>query len=183
MKGVEKEVATHSSILAWRILWTEKPGGLPSIGSHRVEHDWSDLAAAAVEAGSAGKESTCSMGDLSLIPGLGRSPGEGSDYPFQYSGLENSMDSIVQGVTESWTWLSDLHFQWKAELGKSKLNAIQGCIWGTSLVVQWLRIHTPSAGGMGLIPGQGARSPMSQVRVHTPLLKDSCTSKLRPGMY
>ena len=43
--------------------------------------------------GSAGKESTCNAGDLGLIPGLGRSPGEGKGYPLQYSGLENSMDS------------------------------------------------------------------------------------------
>ena len=40
--------------------------------------------------GSAGKESTCNAGDLGLIPGLGRSPGEGKGYPLQYSGLENS---------------------------------------------------------------------------------------------
>ena len=44
---MEKEVATHSSILAWRIPGMEEPGGLPSMGSHRVRHDWSDLAAAA----------------------------------------------------------------------------------------------------------------------------------------
>ena len=44
--------------------------------------------------GSAGKESACDVGDLSLIPGLGRSPGEGNGYPLQYSGLENSMDSL-----------------------------------------------------------------------------------------
>ena len=44
---LEKEMATHSSVLAWRIPWTEKPGGLQSMGSHRVGHDWSDLAAAA----------------------------------------------------------------------------------------------------------------------------------------
>ena len=42
-----KETATHSSILAWRISGTGKPGGLPSMGSHRVGHYWSDLAAAA----------------------------------------------------------------------------------------------------------------------------------------
>ena len=42
--------------------------------------------------GSDGKESACNAGDPSLIPGLGRSPGEGNGYPFQYSGLENSMD-------------------------------------------------------------------------------------------
>ena len=45
---VEKEMATHSSVLAWRIPGTEEPGGLPSVGSHRVGHDWSDLAVAAV---------------------------------------------------------------------------------------------------------------------------------------
>ena len=50
------------------------------------------------------------MGDVGSIPGLGRSPGEGNDYPLQYSGLENSMDSIVHGVTKSWTQLSDFHF-------------------------------------------------------------------------
>ena len=42
--SLEKEMAAHSSILAWRVLWTEEPGGLLSIGSHRVRHDWSDLA-------------------------------------------------------------------------------------------------------------------------------------------
>ena len=40
-------MATHSSVLAWRIPGTGEPGGLPSMGSHRVRHDWSDLAAAA----------------------------------------------------------------------------------------------------------------------------------------
>ena len=49
---------------------------------------------------SAGKESTCNEGDLGLIPGLGRSPGEGKGHPLQYSGLENSMDCIVHGVTK-----------------------------------------------------------------------------------
>ena len=43
---VEKEMATHSSILAWRIPWTEEPGGLPSVESDRVGHDWSDSIAA-----------------------------------------------------------------------------------------------------------------------------------------
>ena len=47
--ALEKEMATHSSVLAWRIPWTEEPGGLLSMGSHRVRHDRSDLAAAAAE--------------------------------------------------------------------------------------------------------------------------------------
>ena len=42
--ALEKEMATHSSVLSWRIPGTGKPGGLPSVGSHRVGHDWSDLA-------------------------------------------------------------------------------------------------------------------------------------------
>ena len=45
--ALEKEMATHSSVLAWRIPETGEPGGLPSMGLHRVGHDWSDLAAAA----------------------------------------------------------------------------------------------------------------------------------------
>ena len=48
--ALEKEMATHSSVLAWRIPGTAEPGGLPSLGSHRVGHDWSDLAAAAAAA-------------------------------------------------------------------------------------------------------------------------------------
>ena len=59
--------------------------------------------------GSAGKESTCNVGDLGLIPGLGRSPGGGKGYPLQYSGLEN-MDCIGHWDASSWTQLSDFHF-------------------------------------------------------------------------
>ena len=58
-----------------------------------------------------GKEPACNAGDLCLIPGLGRSPGEGNGYPLKYSCLENSMDrgawwAIVRGVAEPWTQLS-----------------------------------------------------------------------------
>ena len=53
--------------------------------------------------GSDGKESACNMGDLGLIPGFGRSPGEGKGYPLQYSGLENSMGCILHGeYVEIW---------------------------------------------------------------------------------
>ena len=45
--ALEKEMATHSSVLAWRIPGTGEPSGLPSMGLHRVRHNWSDLAAAA----------------------------------------------------------------------------------------------------------------------------------------
>ena len=59
---------------------------------------------------SAGKESTCNAGDLDLIPGLGRSPGEGNGYPLQYSGLKISMDCLVHGVSKGQTRLSDFQF-------------------------------------------------------------------------
>ena len=57
--------------------------------------------------GSVGEESACNAGDRGLIPGLGRSPGEGNSYSFQYFGLENSMDCKVHGVAKSQTQLSD----------------------------------------------------------------------------
>ena len=47
--ALEKEMATHSSVLSWRISGMGKPGGLPSMGSHRVGHDWSDLVVVVVE--------------------------------------------------------------------------------------------------------------------------------------
>ena len=59
--------------------------------------------------GSDGKESTCNMGDLGLIPGLGQSPGEEKGYPRHFSGLKDSLDYIVHGLTKSRKELS--HFQ------------------------------------------------------------------------
>ena len=59
--------------------------------------------------GSAGKESACNAGDLGTISGLERSYGEGKGYTLQYSGLENSMDYIVIGVTMSGTHSHSLH--------------------------------------------------------------------------
>ena len=91
---LEKEMATHSSILAWKIPWTEEPGRLQSMGLQRVGHDWAtsfSLSASSdiFPGGSDGKESACNAGDLGSIPGLGRSPGEGNGNPLQYSGLDN----------------------------------------------------------------------------------------------
>ena len=60
--------------------------------------------------GSAGNGSTCNARDLGSVPGLGRSPEEGNSYPLKYSGLENSIDCIVHGVTKSQTRLREFHF-------------------------------------------------------------------------
>ena len=71
-------MATHSSVLAWRVPGMGEPGGLLSVGSHRVGHDRSDLAAAAhtvkgFPGSSAGKESSCNAGDSNSVPGAGSS--------------------------------------------------------------------------------------------------------------
>ena len=77
--ALEKEMATHSSVLAWRIPRTGEPGGLPSMGSHRVGHDRSDLAAAAA-------------------------PG----YSCLENPMDReAWQATVHGVAESQTWLSD----------------------------------------------------------------------------
>ena len=89
-------VVSMFSVLAWRIPGTREPGGLPSMGSHTVGHDWSDLAAAVYMLGFPGgsevKASARNVGDLGSIPGSGRSSGEGNGNPLQYSCLENPMD-------------------------------------------------------------------------------------------
>ena len=67
--ALEKEMATHSSVLAWRIPGTGEPGGLPSVGSHRVGHDWRDLAAAAAAAADDGffQVIWCDISDPSAV--------------------------------------------------------------------------------------------------------------------
>ena len=92
--ALEKEMATHSSVLALRIPGTGEPGGLPPMGSHRVGHDWSDLAAAAAASPTSR---------------------EGNGTPLQCSHLENPMDgrawwAAVHGVAKSRTRLNDFTF-------------------------------------------------------------------------
>ena len=85
--------------------------------------------------GSAGKESACNVGDLSSIPGLGKSPGGGNGYPLQYSDLENSMDSVVHAVAKSRPQLSQFHLhqaslvtQWVKSLSAMKKTRVQSWV-------------------------------------------------------
>ena len=83
--------------------------------------------------GSAGKESACNVGDLGLIPGLGRSPGEGKGYPLQYSALENSMDYILNGVSKSWTRLSRFWLSLSSSEGQNTHKVFHTVDWGQGL--------------------------------------------------
>ena len=94
-------MATHSNILAWEIPWTEEPGRLQSMGSQRVGHD---LATKYFPYGSAGKESTCNVGDLGLIPGLGRSPGEGKGSLFFCTPKSLQMVTAAMKLKDASPW-------------------------------------------------------------------------------
>ena len=108
---LEKEMVTHSSILAWRIPCTEKPGGLQFTGSQRVGHDWAISLCLplgyTLSCGSHSIEFACNAKDLGSISGLGRSPGQGNVNSLQNSCLETSMDrqawwrATVSGVAKS----------------------------------------------------------------------------------
>ena len=106
---------------------------------------------------SIGKESTCNAGDPCSIPGLGRSPGKGKGYPFQYSGLENSMDCMVYSIdcivvsTKSQTQLSDFHVRilwFKSRLPRCTM--LPTLVWVGTLPVSLPQ----SASWVPLFPGQ-----------------------------
>ena len=93
-----------------------------------LQHHNSEASIFGCSCGSSGKESACNAGDLGLIPGLGRPPGEEKGYAGQYSGLENSMDWIVHEVAKSQTQLSDFHFHFTLSLlYGSTLTSILDC--------------------------------------------------------
>ena len=128
---LEKGMATHCSILAWRVPWTEEPGGLQSVRSQTVRHNWatnnftfirSDIFQVvkwqkinSEQLKKKGKKKLWATGSSSniLIRHLGRSPGGGHGNPQQYSCLENPNGqrgawwATVHGVAKSRTWLSD----------------------------------------------------------------------------
>jgi len=91
--ALEKEMATHSSFLAWRISGTEEPGGLPSIGLHRVGQDWSDLAA---------REQSCvGIGEVCLESQKLHKP---LGLTLQYEEKGRVRDGYVASLSQ-WTWI------------------------------------------------------------------------------
>ena len=97
------------------------PGSIPVSGrsagegiGYPVLHSWASLVVQLV------KNQLAIQGELGSNPGLGRSPGEGKGYPLQYSGLENSIDCTVHGVTKSRTWLND----WNSPGQKTRVGSL-----------------------------------------------------------
>ena len=120
--------------------------------------------------GSVGKESTRDAGDLGLIPGLRRCPGEGKGYPLQYSGPENSMDCIVHGVAKSRTQLSIFQFHF---LSSSEESLFLGTKHYTSRI---------TGGNYGHPEGRGSESaaPEAGIAAPSPATRSSSVPESRP---
>ena len=128
---LEKEMATHSSILAWKIAWLEEPCGLQSMEPQRVGHNWATNSLSSCTSRLprwlSGKELPASardVGNVDSIPGSGRFPWVGNVNPLQYYCLENFMNrgawqATVHGVSRSSTRLSMCFFM----LCPSRLSA------------------------------------------------------------
>ena len=99
--ALEEEMATHSSVLAWRIPGTEEPGGLPSMGLHRVGHGWSDLAATAA-----------------WRPTRRFRTNTPKRCPFHYRGLEGKSKKSRN------TWSNRQIWPWSTEWSRAKANRV-----------------------------------------------------------
>ena len=123
--------------------------------------------------GSAGKESTHNTGNLGCIPALERYPGEGKDYPVQYSGLENSTDCIVHGGAKGQTQLSDFHFdpQINHMLKSYSPNGwyVEKRLWE---VIKFRLGHEDAALIVALVALKGKRSSL-----FLPLFPGECTAR------
>ena len=106
-------MATHSGVLAWRIPGTGEPGGLPSLGLHRVGHDWSDLAAVA-----AGEEKQTNRA-TNLAPPLSRKTDFRED-----SGLRSPLSNLKQRFLpgDLWQATTGLDFNWAVEKLKQRVK-------------------------------------------------------------
>ena len=115
--ALEKETATHSSVLAWRIPGTREPGELPSMGSHRVGHDWNDLAAAAAAAYHKAKISLCEKGPYSQSYG----------FPIVMYGCEswtiNKAECQRVDAFELWCWRKLLRVPWTVRRSNQSILA------------------------------------------------------------
>ena len=180
--ALEKEMATHSSVLAWRIPGTAEPGGLPSMGSHRVGHDWSDLAAVAAAAYHTVLLMPAVIQALMVIQqcsGLNDCPKDMSNEHDNTYFVQLLWEWYELSVMVAWhTWvprtLMECHTRFRTNYFLQKLPWNIHCFLylkslsftcilvyyercGNSLAVQWLRLCVLNAEGPGSIPGQGTK--------------------------
>ena len=136
-------MATHFSILAWKIPWTEEPGRLQSIGSQRFRYDWATTHACMIDTRYPDVTSIC---NLRKAWHISAPHGEGTGTPLQYSCLENPMDrgawwAAVHGVIKSLTLLSDFTFT-------SHFHALETEMATHSSVLAWRIPGTGEPGGL-----------------------------------
>ena len=124
--ALEKEMAPHSSVLAWRIPGMGEPGGLPSMASHRVRHDWSDLATAAAAAATSCEELTHWKRPW-CWEGLGAG-GEGDD-----RGWDGWMASPTRWT---WVWVNSRSWWWTGRPGA----AIHGVAKSRTRLSDWTEL-------------------------------------------
>ena len=192
---LEKEMATHSSSLAWEIPWTEEPGRLQSMGLQRVGHNWvTSLAFLAHNASAPIKLNKCNrLSHCHSIPQCIAS--DQGTYIIanevwlwihvprtHWSLIWSCEDSVTFSADDNllWGWstvLHDVSNQWltcSQDSWKSRVKMIitrKATPW-TSLVVQWLRLWALKAGGLGSIPDQGTRSHTLQLCICKLQLED-----------
>ena len=146
---LEKGMATHAHILAWRIPGTEEPDRLQSMGSQRVRHDWAANTFTLLGPdGSDVKESACNAGDLrdtGLIPRLERSPGGVHSKPLQYSYLQNPMD---RGG-----WWATVHTVAESNMKRLSMDALSFSLAGASNHVHYSFPEIPRWIGLCLPQG------------------------------
>ena len=117
-------MATHSSVLAWRIQGTAEPGGLPSLGSHRVGHDWSDLAAAAADSIFKSRDTTLPT-KVRLVKAM--------VFPVVMYGCESWIGKEAEhqriGAFELWCWRRLLRVPWTARRSNQSIlkETTPGC--------------------------------------------------------
>ena len=109
----EKAMATHSSVLAWRIPWMGEPGGLPSLGSYRVGHDWSGLAAAAQD-----HKKLHTTEQLSMHAPICTEPGE------ELKKIYRCYVVILLEKVEKPIWNVELHYQKQSKRNQNILEDI-----------------------------------------------------------
>ena len=112
--ALEEEMATHSSVLAWRIPGTGEPGGLPSMGSHRVGHDWSDLAAAAACCPNHHQLILISEQKAVGINIIGKTTLQSSQYIEGSDTVRNSLSFTVRGAATLTTCDNRDEFLWRS---------------------------------------------------------------------